>query len=189
MTINPDKSFEVSEHGITLDSGSGIWVGGGDAVPTFNAPEGSRYFRTSPPEFYVQNGTGINNNWELFDSGSSSGAGLLYTWAGKTSSPGYHYVYNDAPSGGAMSVNDYRTEGTVAKTGTLSTFAWNTKSGTSTTVIKIKKNNIVISTQTLTAASGVISGLGLSVSSGDLIAIMYDSGDVTGEASFNLVIE
>jgi hypothetical protein len=74
MAIDPTKSYEA-DHGFSIDDGTGIWIGGGDSVPTVNAPEGSRYFRTSPAEHYRQDGPGNTNNWVL-DKPSGPSAGL-----------------------------------------------------------------------------------------------------------------
>lgn len=72
MAIDPNRSFEV-EHGFSIDAGSGIWIGGGDSVPTVNAPEGSKYFRTSPAETYTQVGAGVTNTWEIVATGGGDG--------------------------------------------------------------------------------------------------------------------
>lgn len=71
--VDPNKAFDA-ENGFFIDEGTGIWVGGGDSVPTVNAPEGSMYYRTSPPELYRQEGSGVTNTWVLFSTG---GAGRI----------------------------------------------------------------------------------------------------------------
>lgn len=71
MVLDTTKSFEA-EHGFFIDEGSGIWIGGGNSVPTLNAPEGSKYYRTSPSETYTQTGAGFTNTWTLDQSGGSS---------------------------------------------------------------------------------------------------------------------
>lgn len=71
--VDPNKAFDA-ENGFFVDEGTGIWIGGGDAVPTVNAPQGSMYFRTNPAEMYRQEGAGVSNNWALFSTG---GAGRI----------------------------------------------------------------------------------------------------------------
>ena len=64
MATDTDKAFEIDEDGLQIvddDGGAIIWIGGGTAVPTFDAPIGSIYFRTDGSgEKYIQEGPGLN---------------------------------------------------------------------------------------------------------------------------------
>lgn len=81
---DPNKGFTVSDNGLFIDADTGVWIGGGAAVPTFNAPQGSRYFRTDPSELYIQEASGYTNDWQLFVGGSSvkSGVALVGAFTG-----------------------------------------------------------------------------------------------------------
>jgi hypothetical protein len=67
MAIDSSRSFEVDKNGVTVDSGTGIWIGGGDSVPVHSAPIGSFYLRTNG-ERYSQVGP-EQTDWVIISDG------------------------------------------------------------------------------------------------------------------------
>lgn len=81
------KAFEL-EDGVAFaaPSGTTLWIGGGDTVPTFNAPQGSVFFLQDSKR-YVQEGVGFNNQWQesvSTDNLNVGGVSASYTFVAST---------------------------------------------------------------------------------------------------------
>lgn len=74
--VDSTKSFEVSNDGINVekaDGTDGVWLGGGDAIPTHVAVIGSIYLRTNG-DWYKQAGPSTTD-WEIFEPAGDGLAG------------------------------------------------------------------------------------------------------------------
>lgn len=141
--VDPNKSFEVSENGITIDQG--VWVGSGSPVPTFSAPEGSIYYRSSPAETYVQAGPGETNNWIIFQGVSNAANCRIQFWNDSGTEDKWLRRAHHAQATGPETNSDTEPY-TFPFNGNVTGYSFMNKKDSSDTDIEIYKNNVLQTT-------------------------------------------
>lgn len=79
----------------------------------------------------------------------------------------------------------------VPASGTIEALSWSGAAVLTNAVFKIWKNGLVVATVTVTGQNGVSTGIGVSITAGDLIALEYDavgSGGVPGKSMYEMFI-
>lgn len=164
--VDTTKSFEVSGDGITIDEGSGVWIGGGDAVPTFNAPQGSLYLRTND-EIYKQTGSGHTNAWAVL-AGTDNSSCVRMGYNG-SAGPGRYLQYQH-------NIGSDQAPLVIDKARTLSAITIKTNQN-ETATFEVYKNAALLHTFTITAANKKTeTGLTHSLVLGDEISVKVASG-------------
>ena len=74
MALIRSKAYEVSDNGYQLDNG--IWISSGAAVPTHQAEDGDRYFRTNGDAFRNTSSPSPGTTWTQIDEGVGGGGSV-----------------------------------------------------------------------------------------------------------------
>lgn len=109
-------------------------------------------------------------------AGLTQGLGYTLQWGGNLQNTGNYAMVSGQTNGGQNGGLNAGSEAIVLADGTLDRLSYNSGTGNATTVFKIWKNGVVEHTFTWASGGGVEEDIGLSVVTGDLIAIEYDAG-------------
>jgi len=107
----------------------------------------------------------LGNTGVEFGFGASMGAGDV----GK-----YFQPHGDA-NGGKFTTLTSESQLASPVSGTIEVLSWVSEQAPTNGVLKIWKNGLVVKTITISGSSGASTGLNVSVSAGDLLAIEYDA--------------
>jgi len=106
----------------------------------------------------------------------NGGLGYTLQWGGNMQTAGNYAMVSGQTNGGQNGGLSAGSEAIVLADGTLDRLSYNSGTGDATTVSKIWKNGAVAHTFTWVSSGDIETGIGLSVVTGDLIAIEYDAG-------------
>lgn len=138
---------------------------------------------TADDQFVLITGAGGTTRWigtgGKYNLPVSGGLGIVLVFGASMGSGdvGKFFQPNGIANGGKFNPPpDEESQIACPITGTIETLAWVATTGNTITnaVLKVWKNGVVVATKTVSGTNGATTGIGISVTAGNLIAVEYD---------------